>query len=334
MEVAIDVAYVHPGPNLELLENAEVRIHRIEAASNYDPRIYLSIRRLISRVQPICIQTWLPQMDILGGAAAFASGIPHVLSERSSVDAYPATVRNVLRRWIGCRARAVVANSDGGARYWRNRGAASVQVIRNGIDFASLEHVDAADSTLLGIPGDVRIIVYAGRFSPEKNLEVLFDAFEVLLRDRTDCAALLFGDGELTDAVRSRVASLDCADRVRVMGFTRELPSWMRRASLFVSPSLFEGNPNSVLEAMAIGCPAVLSDIPQHREIADDASAWFFEPRSSGQLADRLLDALSHRELGLQKAYAARERVRVLSLRHAASLYRNLYGAIMQGEQS
>ena len=74
-------------------------------------------------------------------------------------------------------------------------------------------------------------------------------------------------------AVEAAVAGLGLADRVRLVGFVPDAWAWMKRASVLVSPSLFEGHPNVVLEAAACGCPLVVSDIPAHREFLDGENA-------------------------------------------------------------
>jgi glycosyltransferase involved in cell wall biosynthesis len=68
----------------------------------------------------------------------------------------------------------------------------------------------------------------------------------------------------------------------------------MKKASLFISLSKFEGSPNAVMEAMACGCPLVLSDIPGHREILNDKSALFVDPSNIRLTANAILKVLNN----------------------------------------
>jgi glycosyltransferase involved in cell wall biosynthesis len=117
-------------------------------------------------------------------------------------------------------------------------------------------------------------------------------------------------------------------ERVRLAGFTPELWRWMRRASAFVSVSHFEGNPNTVLEAMALGCPLVVSAIAQHREILDDATAQFCDRTSVDDIAGAIDSVLVRPEVAAKRAAAAAESVHGRSVEHAAHAYIGLYRAL------
>jgi glycosyltransferase involved in cell wall biosynthesis len=147
--------------------------------------------RITLAVEPDVIQTWLPQMDILGGLTAILSRRTWILSERSSGLAYPNTLKTRIRRCLGRRADAVVANSSTGARY-RERplgGRAPLHVIPNGIP---LEEISKAVPSLAEYEGmrDRPMILYAGRFEKQKNIPALLQALRRLLA-RSNAWALL-----------------------------------------------------------------------------------------------------------------------------------------------
>src|SRR5256885_5126301 len=76
----VHVGYLHEGPNLDRLLSDQVATHCLGPIGNYDIRLIRRISGLIRRVRPDLIQTWLTQMDILGGGAALCHGTPFVLS--------------------------------------------------------------------------------------------------------------------------------------------------------------------------------------------------------------------------------------------------------------
>ncbi len=323
------VAYVHPGVNLAPLLDSPVHLHRVACSGgNHDPRILMKLLRIIRDIRPAVVQTWLPQMDILAGVAARLTATPFVLSERSSAAAYAVGWKNQLRRWVGQGATAVVANSNGGLQYWgpvlADRRVIR-RVIRNGIPLAAIRAALPAAPESIGLPADARIVLFAGRLNVEKNVATLLQALERVLARHTDCVAVLFGDGPLHKSLRAQVERMQARDRVRLAGFTPDLWRWMRCACAFVSVSLFEGNPNTVIEAMAIGCPLVVSDIAPHREILDDRMARFCDPASADAIASAIDAVLDAPAAAAQRAGAAATTADDWTLESGACAYLNLY---------
>src|SRR4029077_11805364 len=131
--------------------------------------------------------------------------------------------------------------------------------------------------------------------------------------------------------VESRVKRSRNSERIRLLGFVKDLWCWMRRADVFVSVSRFEGSPNVVLEAMAIGCPLVVSDIPEHREILDETMAQFCSVDAVAGMASTILGVLNAPLQARARAHAARKRVAGWTLEESARQYLDIYNLVAQG---
>jgi glycosyltransferase involved in cell wall biosynthesis len=327
--VATHVAYSHEGVNLRPLRTSSVVLHPVIGRGNYDPYLLVKIVSIIRKVRPDIVQTWLPQMDTLAGLASLLTRTPFILSERSSAAAYNSGWKHRLRRHVGIHARAIVANSRAGLHYWEGSGNRQ-RVIRNGVDFAAVSSSRSASPASVGLPRDARIILFAGRLIEVKNVSRLLDGLDRVLATRPDTAALLFGEGHLRGALESKIASLGTRSRVRLLGFTTELLPWMRRAAAFVSVSHFEGQPNTVLEAAAVGCPLVLSSIEPHKEILDHNSARFCEPLSIPDIARAIGEVLDKPEAASARAATAQRLAESWSISHTAQEHLKLYGEIVR----
>jgi len=321
------VGYGHGGPNLQRLAGGRIHLHPLASRGNYDPRLMLRISRLVKDVNPSIVQTWLTQMDVLGGAVARLRGIPWVLSERSAPMAYAGGWKNRLRRVLAKGATAIVANSSVGLAYWHDVPAPTKRlIIRNIVPFQAIEAaqpVTSADSDFLREAEE--IIVAAGRFELEKNWFVTIEALRLALRARPKAHAVVFGAGTMRDAIVSTVSSLECAPRFHVKGYTPELWGWLKRASVYVSASLFEGSPNIVIEAVACQCPVVVSDIPGHREFLSDSDGEFAPASSPQAIADAIQRKLSERDGSCAVGRATLESIRLWSPATIAAEYANLY---------
>jgi glycosyltransferase involved in cell wall biosynthesis len=207
--------------------------------------------------------------------------------------------------------------------------ARALEVVPNGVD------VDRVDRAVAGTPGwsarrHAGLVVTVGRLIPVKDPATVVAAFRRGARQAD--RLVMVGEGELPAATedtggrrgRSRVRLAGLLPRDRVY----EL---LRRADVFVSASTVEGLPVSVLEAMACGCPVVLSDIPAHREIAALAPAVRLVPTGDvdgfaaairGALT---MSAADHRQVGAELRGCAAEHYSVRRMNRA---YGVLYARI------
>lgn len=113
------------------------------------------------------------------------------------------------------------------------------------------------------LPENALVLIYAAEFSGRKNQKMLIRAMPEL----PNAVLLLPGRGALLDDCRTLAQQKGVADRVRFPGFTSNIEQYYRAADLCVSSSRSEGLPFNVMEAMACGLPAVLSDVKGHEDL-------------------------------------------------------------------
>lgn len=118
------------------------------------------------------------------------------------------------------------------------------------------------------------VLIYAAEFSGRKNQKMLISAMPEL----PNAVLLLPGRGALLDECRVLAQQQDVADRVRFPGFASNIEQYYRAADLCVSSSRSEGLPFNVMEAMACGLPAVLSDVKGHEDLVRSGENGFLFP--------------------------------------------------------
>jgi glycosyltransferase involved in cell wall biosynthesis len=326
----VHVALVREGSNFQALRSTGATIHRLGPCSNHDPRLLLRLTRTIAAIKPDVCQCWLPQMVILGGVACLWTGTPWLFSERSSERAYTATLKNRLRVRIASFADGIVSNSVQGNEYWHGHVGARVPrfVIPNGLPLDEIAAAPVASEAELDLREGEALILHAGRLVAGKNAEVLLRAL-ARLRLGTPFRALLCGDGPQRSFLENLLIELGLTDRVRIVPYATKLWSIMKRASVLVSSSRYEGSPNVVLEGMACGCPLVVSDIPAHRELLDEHSARFAHPDDPELMAICIADAISDRPAARARAAAASARASRYELHAVTAQYVHLYREVV-----
>jgi glycosyltransferase involved in cell wall biosynthesis len=173
-----------------------------------------------------------------------------------------------------------------------------------------------------------KVVLYAGRMDSGKNVEGVIAALARIVHE-VPFAAVFCGDGSHRLRLERMAYELGVAHRVVFTGYVGNLWGIMKRADALVSLSRFEGCPNVVLEAMACGCPLVVSDIPAHREILDERSALFADPEDPDEAASALRAALLCGDAARRRARAARARAAGQPVEVMARLYEQLYLSLL-----
>jgi glycosyltransferase involved in cell wall biosynthesis len=219
----------------------------------------------------------------------------------------------------------LVAWPAGGLAYWRERGAKGpLHLIRNCL--ASHPAPIAQD-----LPNDRKeLVLFAGRFSPDKNVQVLLEAFIEIAVARRDVVFKMFGEGPLRGTLMRRLDETGLSERIEIQGFTDQIGSWMRASRLCVSVSGFEGHPNVVLEAASQRCPLVLSDIPAHREVLSEDAALFVPTDSAKAIAAGIVRVLDEPILASHRAQKALEAVQCLTVDATVTNYIDVYTRMLR----
>lgn len=212
------------------------------------------------------------------------------------------------------RASLVIANSAGLRQRvidYFHLPDAQVVTCRNLLDLERLDRL-ANESVAIDVP-DSFLILAAGRLHAQKGYRYLLEATAQLVHQRQRRLHLvILGIGEQKGELDELVRDHALQQHVTFVGFATNPVPWYRRANLFVLPSLYEGLPNSLLEAVACGAPALATDCPSGpREILDDGRLGdLVPPADSAALADAIQQAMDHEAEWQQRAAIARDSVR------------------------
>jgi 1,2-diacylglycerol 3-alpha-glucosyltransferase len=277
----------------------EPNIIRTRGVPLVDTGLYFSARH--SREA----QKMLQKMDIIHVHHPFTSGqlalrycrasnIPLVFTNHTRYDLYAhAYLPMVPDAWGDAFLRAympsfckacdlVIAPSKGLKQVLGDLGVESpIEVIPNGVDvhpFQAVELPVARES--LGFKDDDLLLVYMGRVGPEKNLAFLLRAFAGIAKTYENVNLLILGDGPERENLEDRVRVMGINERVKFTGMIPypELPAYMAAADVFVTASVTEVHPLSVIEALASGLPVIGIDSPGVGDTVEDGVTGFLAP--------------------------------------------------------
>lgn len=170
-----------------------------------------------------------------------------------------------------------------------------VEVIPNGCNLPSLNTAAVRTEIRyeLGVNSDTNILGCVSRLHPQKGLFYLISAFSDLIKKKPDSQLWILGDGPLRKELENKVKKLGIEKNVNFWGDSSNVQEFLCAIDVFVHPSLFEGMPNAVLEAMGAGKPVIASAVDGVNEvIIDGESGFLVEPKDINGLAIKMLEVL------------------------------------------
>lgn len=282
------------------VSEAGARIHNIRV-----------VQQLIRRVQPRLVHTTLYESNIAGRIAARLAGLPsstsivgdtygvaraatvnrHKLRAALAVDR--ATARMAYRFHVV--SQALAKSTEQGLKIPRNR----IAVIPRGRDPRRFPYrapgVRSKVRLQLGIPESTPIVLSVGRLERTKGLEFLIDALPRVSERFPELVVLMAGkDGASSGQLRAKAQELKA--HVRFLGHRHDIPELMAAADVLCFPSLSEGSPGTLIEAMAVGCAIVASAIPANYEVLGtglDQIGLTVAAQDPAALADALITTLT-----------------------------------------
>ena len=241
-------------------------------------RMAAKLTALVRSEKPDLVLTFMPLANVIGQATARATGVRRrVVSHRMPVGAATPVMRKLDALWarLGVYTQ-VVAVSDSvreSCAHYPEKLLAHTGVVHNGLrNWQPSTLGNAAARAKFAVPDGVIALVAVGRFAGQKNYP-----FMLKVMSRIDNALLLVaGEGPLRPAIEETIRTLGIQDRVRLLGSVArpDIPHLLAAADIFIQTSTYEGQSNSILEAMQAGAPIMAHDIPEQREtIADPDGA-------------------------------------------------------------
>ena len=321
------VALTRGGPFESALKDAGVPLTVLHKAFKFDPVCLARLRRLIARFEPDLIHSW---MFTANAYARMASGGRPVIAGERCVDRWKGGWQHAVDRRLLPRTAKLVGNSRAVADFAVERGVPEVlvAVIPNGVEPLCPDPAFRAELLRsLDLPADAQPVVFAGRLAPQKRPEDLVWAFQLLYQVNPHAVHLIVGDGPLRSRCEDQVNRFDHGRRCRFLGHRADAAQIIAAADLLWLGSEYEGQSNTVMEAMSAGVVPIVSDIPSNRELVTDGESGFVvkvgDSMGFCQFADR---ALSDAALRAKLGGAAKERMRSeFSVEAMIGRYESLY---------
>lgn len=266
---------------------------------------YQDIKRKLKEIEPdVTVNFWFQSAYMTAIMKKSITG-KVVYSERGDPgDKEYSGALGLIRELTLPRIDGFVFQSKGAQNYFNKKVQKRSTVIPNPVFVKAEDYPEVKERR--------KAIVTVGRLHPQKNQKLLIDAFALIADKIPEYTLEIYGDGELKDELQRQIDELRLTDRVFLKGTSKQIHKLIYDAALFVLSSDYEGLPNTLLEAMALGIPSISTDCKPGgaREIIENGVNGMITPiGNKEELAKIMLQVL--RDRSIQQSFSANSRATV-----------------------
>ena len=259
-EVFVVSLYAERTPIARRMEEAGIRIVYLDKKPGLDLSMVPKLKKLIQQERPDVVHTHLNILKYAALAARLAGvnrcvHTVHSLADREAEDRIEKCVKGFYFRKSWSVPVALTPEVQSSVAAFYGLPVSRIPVIYNGIDLSRCVPKSTYDT------GDTVTILHVGRFDVPKNHAGLLEAFRLLRQSHPECRLRLVGDGDLRPDMEGLAREKGISDAVEFCGMQANVYPYLHDADIFTLPSIYEGNPMTIIEAMGTGLPIVASRV-------------------------------------------------------------------------
>lgn len=299
----------------EKLKNTGIDVVRIPRRTRFDFTHVFKVANFMREQKIDVVMTTLNYADVIGLIAGRLAGVKAAFSWETISAPEWLYKRRLWPYLFAIKFCNRVISVSEATKTWliekRKVPAEKVEVIPYGVN---LEEFNTHDNSNLreelGLGKDIPIVGMVGRLHPQKGHTYLIQAAKLITKKRANVQFVLIGDGKLRSKLESEAEENNLSKNFHFLGFRSDVSQLIQGFNIFVLPSLYEGLPNVVLEAMATAKPVVATPVDGTKEAVVDGETGLLVPQKDpAALAEALLKLIENPEKLQEMGQKGRKRV-------------------------
>jgi glycosyltransferase involved in cell wall biosynthesis len=310
------------------LQNNGLQITAKARQPGFDTSLIFAIRKHIKdhNIDIVHCHQYTPW--VYGVLAAFGTKTKVIFTEHGRF--YPDSStwkRKLINPWL-CRITDHITSISKATKLalvdFENIPENRIEVIYNGIKKPEvIEEKVAALRQKLGISKGIRVLGTIARLDPIKNHSMMLEAFALVLKEYPNTVLIIVGDGEERENIENKIKQLGIQDKVILPGYDPQPQHYLALMDIFLLSSLSEGTSMTLLEAMSIGIPSVVTDAGGNSEIITHKQTGLISPNN--KLAEYTHAILETIELTLNNNIFKKACLKTFNLKFAAQIMTSKY---------
>ncbi len=304
----------HGGEVAKELRSAGIDVQPLNMKSKFDFTVLLRLYRLLRSCRVDILHSFLFHANLLGRIVGRFAGVPVIISSERTMG-MEGKHRALMNKFTSPLASAFTANSNAVSKFMVEEiglPKEKIYVIYNGVDAESFKVKVNRKKVRESLVLDEHdfVVVSVARLTKLKGFEYLLEAAEKIIAGNSKVKFLIVGDGPNRKNLEEKSGKLGLGGNVIFLGFRDDIAQILSASDLFVLPTIWEGFPNTILEAMAAGLAVVAtntSGIPE--SVSDGKTGLLFEPRDSEGLYEALESMIKNQEKLKRMGEEGREKI-------------------------
>lgn len=323
-QVTVVSLYNEHTPISDRMEAAGVKIRYLDKKLGLDLSMVSKLKAIMKEEQPDVVHTHLDVIKYAVAAAKLA-GVKkcvhtvHNVADKEAEGTLQKIINKTYFQLGWCTPVALSPQVRISIARFYGMDISKVPMIFNGVDLSRCQPKENYRA------GETVTLLHIGRFNEQKNHVGLLHAFQMVLACYPNCRLDLIGDGELREEMEQKVQILGLSGHVRFLGSQSNVYPYLNQADLFLLPSLYEGMPMTIIEAMGTGLPIVATNVGGVPDMLEDRESGLLvscDPYAvCGACAELIDDEALRETLGKQ----ARQESQRFSAQYMAEQYSFLY---------
>ncbi|WP_010300381.1 glycosyltransferase family 4 protein [Candidatus Odyssella thessalonicensis] len=280
-------------------------------------RRFNKLNKSLNLIKPDIVLSFITVSNIMAILAAARHNIPLIVSERTHpFYHFTPKFHVLLRRLLYPQAAKVIVQTQSIADYFNYLN--NVAIIPNALQVPPLSKTALVSTS-------PRHLVSVGRLIKSKGFETLIQAFKEVAEANPDLILTIYGEGEERPRLEELIRSLNLKERVLLPGTVPDVLTRLSQADIFVFPSHYEGFPNALGEAMAVGLPVIASNCTGNIDlIKDGINGRLFPVGDAASLASLMLELLKDTEQRQRLSFHAQQTTQLLDADKIHSQWQDL----------